>query len=184
MTGRKGISVFTSHVIAIAILFVVLVAASSSLYSYYHSLKENVQESQALAVSRSVAEAVLALYSEYSSSEFVPQEGRNETLSEVYINVPEKISGNTYTLSLLQHEEFWIDVAMENETTYQNERPYTFVRVEADGMPSGVYEYPIYNIVGAKVSGSASQASTVKISYFRESKLGVIGDYITLERFR
>lgn len=184
MIGKNGISVFTSHVIAIAVLFVILMAGATSIYSYYNSIRGEAQRSQALAVSQAVADAVLVLYNEYNLSTFEPAEGKNETLSEIYINVPEKISGNSYSLALRRHGEFWIETEVENETYYQDERPYTSVVVDVDGSSSATYEYPIYNTVSANVTGSASKSTTVKISYVREKFSGALRDYIVMERVR
>lgn len=182
-SGEKGISVFTSHVIAIAILFVILIVVSSSIFSYYYSIKEEVQASQAKALCQRIADNVLKLYTEYNRSDYRPWEGENDTLSEVYLNIPEKISGNGYTLSLRQRGDLWIEGTMENETAYKNERPYTSVRVDVEGNPSAVYSYPIYNMVLANVSGSVRKATVIKISYLREKESGEIRDYIIMERF-
>lgn len=180
-TGRKGLSVFISHVLAIAILFVVLIVVSSQLYNYYYSIKEQSQQSQALVLSQRVADNVLTLYTNYKESDFEPPEGENRILSVTYVNIPEKISGNNYILSLEQHGDFWIEGGMENESSSEDERSYTFVKVEIDGKPSATYTYPIYNVV-ANVIGSVRRTTKVKLSYIREKQSGELNDFIIMER--
>jgi len=179
--GKKGLSVFVSHIIAIAILFVVMIIISFQMYSYYFNLKENIQRSQATIVSQRIADVVFGLYTAYKDSDYTPEVGENLTLSEIYINLPEKIAGNNYEVSLQQHGDFWVDVNA-SESSYHNERPYTSVKIETMGKPQKVYNYPIYNIVPVEVSGSVRKATKIKISYIRANENGEIKDYIKLER--
>ena len=176
---KKGLSIFMSHILAIAILFVILAVVSTQLFTYYMNIREETQKSQALSISQRVAEAVLGLYTNYRKSDYEPEEGGNRTLSEVYLNLPDKISGRDYTLSLEQHEKFWVEGSMENETSSKNERPYTSVKIEVG---SSVYTYPIYNIVSVNVSGSVKMADRIKISYIRKRENGETKDLITMER--
>ncbi len=181
--GRKGISVFISHILAIAILFAILIVVSTQVYSYYYSIKEESQRAQTTVLSQRVADNVFNLYTNYKDSDYEPEEGRNKTLSLVYINIPEKISGNNYILSLEQHGDLWIEGEMENESSSDNERPYTFVRIEIEGKPSATYNYPIYNIVSVNVSGSVRRATKIKLSYVREKQSGELKDFLMMERF-
>ena len=173
-SSGKGISVFTSHVIAIAILFAILIIIASGMYSYYYSVRGETQQSQARVLSKRIADNVISLYTTYKESDYDPYQ--NTTLSVVYVNIPEKISGSSYELSLEQHKDFWIEGDVENESSHDNERPYTFVKVETD---SFTHYQPIYNIISAKVSGSVRKATKVKLSYVR----GKGEDFIKMERF-
>jgi|GEM_PF-1169566 len=181
-TDKKGISIFISHVIAIAILFVIMILVSVQFYNYYYSVKNEVQESQAKVLSQRVANDVLNLYTNYKYSNYELKEGENKTLSEVYINIPEKISGNNYIISLEQHGEFWIEGGIEGESSSEEERPYMSVRVKIESKPLVTYDYPIYNLISANVSGSVRMATKIKLSYVRENENGVLKDYIIMER--
>lgn len=180
--GRKGISVFISHILAIAILFVIFIAVSVSMFDYYQGLREKVQESQAEILCWRVADNMIKLYTSYKTSDYEPEEGGNDTLSEIYLNIPEKISGSNYVLSLERHMEFWVDCIMENETQSQNERPYTLVKVETEN-PRNTYSYPVYNLALDNVSGSVEKTTRVKLYYLREKQDGELQDYIIMERF-
>ncbi len=177
---KKGVSVFISHVIAIAILFVVLTVVSSQLYSYYYDIKEESQRSQSRILSQKLSDNIITLYTNYKNSDYIPKEG-NETLSEIFVNVPDKISGNNYELSLISHSKLWVDGYFENETTYQNKRPYAMVRVETEGNPSNVFDYPIYNVI-IDLDGSVRRATKIRLSYVRENINGNKKDSIKLER--
>lgn len=181
INSRSGLSIFISHIIAIAILFAVLIIVSFQMYSYYYSIRENTQNLVASSISQRISDIILGLYTTYKNSEFAPLQGKNITLSEIYLNIPEKISGNNYRISLQQHGDFWIDVDA-SEDSYHSERPYTSVRIETMGKPQKVYTYPIYNVVPVEVSGSVRKASKIKISYIRANENGEIRDFIIMER--
>lgn len=178
----KGISVFVSHIIAVAILFAVLMVVSVNLYGYYFDFKENIMSSQSKIVSDRIAENILKLYVNYKESDFVPIKNSNITLSEIYLNIPEKISGNNYKIYLEQRGELWIECDVEDEEFYSEDIPYTSVKIEVEGKPSKAFSYPIYNIVSAYVNGSAERASRIKLSYVRENHEDDIEDYILMER--
>ncbi len=181
--SSKGVSVFISHVIAIAILFVVMIGVSVEMYNYYFSVKEESQQSQARILSQRVADSVIRLYDNYRQSDYEPEEGKNTTLSEVYLNIPESISGNNYIISLENHGDLWIDGSLGDEESYQDDRPYTRVRIETEGKPSAVFVYPIYNVVSVEAGGSVRRATKIKLSYLRGMENGDVRDYVKMERF-
>ena len=181
--SKKGLSVFVSHVIAIAILFVVLIVISFQMYSYYYSIKGATQKSVSTLISREISNLILGLYTTYKNSMFTPSLGENETLAEIYMNIPEKIGGNSYEISLVQHGDFWIDANVAGSSSLSTtERPYTSVRIKIMGKPSSIYTYPVYNVVPLIVSGSSKKSTRIKLSYIRENKDGLIRDYIIMER--
>ena len=178
----KGISVFVSHILAIAILFVALVAVSSQMYGYYHSLKETALETQARILSQRISENVFKLYTNYKESDYEPRKDSNETMSEIYLNIPDKISGNNYVVSLENRQDLWVEGGFYGEEFYSDVMPYSSVVIDVEGNPSGTFRYPIYNLVSTKVNGSATRASRIKISYVRENSPEGTTDYIFMER--
>ena len=178
----KGLSVFTSHILATAILFVILITVSSQMYAYYYNLKENVQRSESVVLSQRIANVIVKLHGIYKNSDLKPDAGENMTLSEIYLNIPKKISGNNYIIKLNQRSEFWIEASVSGERFFDEERPYTSIEIEIEGKPSSVYTYPVYNVATLNVSGSAkSPSGKIKISYVRKNYGGKIEDLVIME---
>lgn len=180
----KGISEYMSHVLAIAVAFVILGLVASSLYSYYKNVTLESQRSEARTLSERVGDEILKLYSKYEGSEVEPSEGQNVTLASSTIDTPEGIGGENYNLYLNTSKAYWVDAGLSSSSdlsVVQTKRPMAKVVVEVTGFPGKTYAYNLYNIP-INLTGSTSRPDKIKVTYIRENEGGNLTDTIRMER--
>ncbi|MBI4017343.1 MAG: hypothetical protein HY366_00145 [Candidatus Aenigmarchaeota archaeon] len=181
---NKGVSLYVSHMLALALLLAAFGFVSIGITNYYKGVSEKGQEAQALVVSQLLAENIVKLEYLYKNSVAgLSTNGTNITLAELVLDVPQKISGKPYVVTLTGHQDFWIinnvTVSGENKTILQESRPQAQVTITTDGPPSITFSYNIYNVVAA-LEGSAQRTDRIKLTYMRELVSGVTTDRVVL----
>lgn len=181
---KKGISEFVSHVLAIAIAFVILALVASSMYNYYRSVVLESQEVEARALSERLGDKILKLYSKYEKSELRPDLGENLTLATSAVDTPGGIADRNYNLYLNSSMAHWINaelISVANISVIRTRRPTARVIVKVVEFPKKTYQYFLYNIE-INLTGSAKRPNKVDLNYIRKNEGGNITDLIRMER--
>ena len=181
----KGISGFMSHVIAIAIAFVVLSMISVNMYDYYTNTVKETQKTQAKILGQKIGLSITKLYETFRNSDFEPNPGENFTFSELEITVPKQISGKAFSLELRENEDFWIwaDIKVDGQDVKLREirKPSNRIFIQTFEEPETTFTFDLYNIE-IPVEGEFRQTDKVKFSYLRTNQNGKIKDKIIMER--
>lgn len=184
MMDSKGVSLYISHILGLALLLVAFGLITASMIGYYTNVSEQAQEAQALLVAQAMTEKVVELEVLYKDRGPTPtNSGSNITLAEVVMNVPAKISGKSYSIELLPRDDLWIinniSAGGVAKGTLDEKRSYSRVVIKTDGPPSITFSYDMYNVV-AKTEGSARRTDAIKLSYVRTREGNATTDKVIL----
>jgi len=158
--SKKGLSDYTSHVLALLIVFMILFVVSSSMYTYYTDITSESKRSQAEAVIREVSNSIMDMYTVNNQKTTVPEPGEKRILASKEIEIRNTIGGRTYVVDL-------------------TEEPDPSIVLKVDGNSEN-YTQKLYNIETG-LSGSVSSERDLRIEYTRENREGSITDTVTIE---
>lgn len=183
--SSKGISEFVSHILAIAIAFVILGIIASTMYNYYTSLVLESQSSEARSVSERIGDRVMEMYSKYDVKDVEPEPGKNLTLASATVDVPDGIAGRNYNIYLNSSKAHWINAELHstaNISVIDTRRPTARILVEVTEFPERTYTYRLYNIE-INATGKVRRPDKINLKYVRENKGGNITDRVIMDRY-
>ncbi|MFP4634151.1 MAG: hypothetical protein ACLFM9_04270 [Candidatus Aenigmatarchaeota archaeon] len=183
MLRGKGLSNYISHILAVAIAFLILSLIASSMYDYYVDLTMESQRSEAMALSEDLGNKIMDMYSQYGDVEIIPQQGETEVLTSTEVDVPDDVGGRNYNLRLNSSRKHWIETDLEATAEVEvvdSRRPTARVVVEVTEFPEGTYKYHMYNIE-TNMTGHVSNPRKVKLEYVRVND-GEVEDLIRMSR--
>ncbi len=184
MLTKKGLSDYISHILAIAIAFLILSLVASSMYDYYVNLTLESQRSEATAVSEDIAERMMDMYSEYRDKEIIPGPGEKEVLKSVELDVPDNIGGRNYDIRLNSSNQHWIEaeiVTTSEISIVDSRRPTARIVVEVTEFPEETYTYHLYNIETG-LDGEARNPDRIRLEYIRKRENDKTMDTIEMSR--
>ncbi len=171
---KKGMSDYFSHVIALAIAFLILALIATSVHDYYIDITVESQRAEAVSISEYIGKGIMDMYSEYRGSEKMYQEEESMILASTEIKVPDNIAGRSYNIRLNSSAEHWIDVDLEPHHDIDivgSRRPTAGVIVEISGFPQNTHVHHIYNIE-LELEGNAHNPERIRLEYIREVEEG------------
>jgi hypothetical protein len=184
MLERKGISQYVSHILAIAIAFVILGLVTTNFYDYYRDVVQESQGAEASSLSERIGDEIITMYTQYNGNEKEPPKGGSITFASSTLSAPEKIGGSNYRIYLNSSKEHWInaDLTTSGEiSTIETKRPAAMIIVKT-GFPERTYVHRLYNIE-VDMNGSAQNPDKIELSYVRsKDSQGNITDTVILER--
>lgn len=180
----SGVSLYISHIFALAILLVAFGLVTLNMFNYYTAVSQEAQETQALLIAQAVAEEVVRLETLYRDSGARPEtNGTNITLARVFLDVPLRVSGKAYRIEMLPRQDLWllnnITVGGKKTSALEEERPYSRIVITTEGLPSIAFTYNFYNVF-VKTEGSARNTDRIRLTYVRERVGGENVDKIVL----
>ena len=176
---KKGLSDYISHILAIAIAFIILGLVSSSMYDYYIEMTVESQRSEVEAMNEDIRNSIMNLYSEYRYKDIIPPENESEVLGEVEISLTPEIAGGRYRVELHSAEDEWIDFTVKSifeTTTTEVTRPTARITTHVLDFPQRNYTSYLYNIE-INLEGNVTSPDDLRLEYVRKNE-GEIKDYI------
>lgn len=177
---KKGISPILSHSIFVAIGVVLLIFVSVMVwYIYTESVKQTIK-SELKRVNQIVAESVIKLYTLFKDSDLKPES--KTVLGSLKLEVPEKVGGRSYKLSLIPPENITVRVSIKIENQTQRIIEETVPSVLSwTTSPEVNVSYPIYSIE-IELSGTVDSLNQPWIlKYNRRKENSTFIDSITIE---
>lgn len=176
----KAISPVLSHSLFVAVGVVLLIFISALVwYIYTESVKQAVR-TELRQVSQTLGNEIIKLYS-LKSSQASPQPNGSLLLGSASVQLPQKVGGRAYSLTLYEPSPVWIYLtnftAVEGSPPSKETRPYGRI-VARTQEPSLEVEYLLYNLE-IKMQGSVDGGKAV-LEYYRYNYNSTTEDKITL----
>lgn len=178
---EKGLSTYISHILALAVAMIILVVIATNLFEFYRSTARESQKTQARLISEKIGDNLLKLYTNYVNSDIRPEKGESLTLGRLELTIPEKISNRYYNITLINRDEYWIDVDVIGGEEKESERKFSSVKIFTLKAPKIEEEYRLNNIE-IDIEGSVKKTDRIALKYVRSNSGGRVKDKIVMER--
>ncbi len=179
----KGESHFVEYTLVILLSVVMIVGVTLLAFSFYRSISDSEIKQELRQISAQVSDNVVKLYDVAKSSRASPGNYTSMLISEVNLNLPDKVSNNNYEIFLVSASQLTPLISLVTidgtnvSTIISNSNARVVGRTNGD--PEVEVEYDIPNI-DVSVQGKARNGQNTTLRYYKYNINGTIRDMIVL----
>ena len=179
----KGEAHFVEYTLVTLLSVVLIIGITLLAFSFYRTINENEIKQELRQISAQVSDNVVKLYDTARSSKAQPANYTSVLISEVDLNLPNKVANKNYDVVLVSASQLTPLITLVTidganvSTIISNSNARVIGRTDSD--PDVEVEYDIPNI-DISVQGKASNGQNTTLRYYKYNINGTVYDTIVL----